>query len=268
MIYDITGKDNKTLKHIRSLKRKTARYESREYIAEGLRLVLEALEFSPDDIRCIVISESFFEKEEDTAEYAGRICNKIYRVSDTAFAAISDTDTPQGILAVMNMSGGDFDASPEQHFIAVLDGVSEPGNMGTVIRTAEAVGFDGLYLMKGCNDIYSPKTVRATMGSLFRMKFRIGCTADDILELKNKGFTVISTTPSGDAELETYRAGKNTAVVIGNEAHGVSREVLDISDVRLKITMDGMAESLNAAVAAGIVMHWLKLCRDDGSKRR
>ena len=176
------------------------------------------------------------------------------------FDEISDTETPQGILAVVNMSGQEFRHVDGTQSIVVLDGVSEPGNLGTVIRTAEAFGFDGVYLMKGCADIYSSKTVRSTMGSVFRMSFKTGCEIKDLKELQNDGFSLVSTTPGGEVSLEQLKAPERCAVIIGNEAHGVSDDVLAISDMRVKITMDGLAESLNAAVAAGIALHWIKNC--------
>ena len=264
MVYSITGKDNKTLKLIRSLKRKNARQESRRFIAEGTRLVGEAFEYAATDVYCVVAEESFVEKNPEMMKTAERVCDKVYSVTKSVFDEISDTDTPQGIMAVMNMADKTTEPYNEisgDKCIAVLDGVSEPGNMGTIIRTAEALGFDGVYLMKGCTDIYGPKTVRATMGSVFRMSFKTDCTVEDIIKLRECGFRIISTTPSGDTEMESFLPTGNQAVVIGNEAHGISAELLEISDVKMKIRMDGMAESLNAAIAAGIVMHWLKNCR-------
>ena len=263
MILEITGKDNKTLKLIKALKRKNNRTEQGKFVAEGRKLVLEAFEYVPDDIYCIVVTREFLEKEEQIVTVADSVCNKVFVVSQQMFDDISDTDTPQGILAVINMTDRDFSLSESTRDIVVLDGVSEPGNMGTVIRTAEALGFDGIYLMKGCADIYSSKTVRATMGSLFRMKFKTGCGIADIEDLQKSGFTVISTTPGGDTILEEMSLKGKTAVVIGNEAHGVCDEMLKISDLRVKITMEGLAESLNAAIAAGIAMHWIKTCRPE-----
>ena len=265
MIHEITGKDNKTLKLVRSLKRKSARRENGRFIAEGVRLGEEALKFAPKDVYCIIVSNEFAEKNAELIQVAENVCNSIYSVKKSVFDEISDTDTPQGIMAVMNMKMTEpgFDKNTDESgCVAVLDGVSEPGNMGTIIRTAEALGFDGIYLMKGCTDIYGPKTVRATMGSVFRVKFKTECTVDDIMNLKDKGFSIIATTPSGDTEMERFYPSGSKAVVIGNEAHGVSNEILEISDIKMKIRMDGLAESLNAAVAAGITMHWLKVCSE------
>ncbi len=261
MILEITGKDNKTLKLIKGLKKKNNRIEQGKFVAEGRKLALEAFEYAPESIYCMVVTHEFFKKETEIMTYAEGICDRIFVVSEQMFDDISDTDTPQGIMTVMKMAAEKFSLSQQMRDIVILDGVSEPGNMGTVIRTAEALGFDGIYLMKGCADIYSSKTVRATMGSVFRMKFKNGCDMTDIAELQKHGFRVISTTPAGDTALEELSVYGKTALVIGNEAHGVCRELLELSDLRVKITMEGLAESLNAAVAAGIVMHWVKNCR-------
>ncbi len=261
MIFEITGKDNKTLKLIKALKKKNTRTEQGKFVAEGRKLAAEALRYVPRDIYCTVVTREFAEKETEMVALADSVCNKVFVVSQQIFNDISDTDTPQGILTVINKTDKEFTLTESVRDVVVLDGVSEPGNMGTVIRTAEALGFDGIYLMKGCADVYSSKTVRATMGSLFRMKFKTGCEIADIKDLQKSGFTVISTTPGGNTILEELSLKGKTAVVIGNEAHGVCDEVLNISDLRVKITMEGLAESLNAAVAAGIAMHWIKSSR-------
>ena len=261
MILEITGKDNKTLKLIKALKKKNNRTEQGKFVAEGRKLAIEAFEYAPNDIYCTVITREFLEKEAGIVAIAERVCDKVFVVSEQMFNDISDTDTPQGILTVVNITAKEFSLSDTARDVVVLDGVSEPGNMGTVIRTAEALGFDGIYLMKGCADIYSSKTVRSTMGSVFRMKFKTGCEIADIQDLQKAGFTVISTTPVGDTVLEEMSVKGKTAVVIGNEAHGVCDKLLKLSDLRVKITMEGLAESLNAAVAAGIAMHWIKSCR-------
>lgn len=258
MIYKISSKDNKNIKFARQLKRKSFRTENKKFIAEGRKIVLEALRFAFEDVCFIIMTDVFLDREPDAASEIEALCEKTYVVPENVFNEISDTDTPQGVLAVINMKEEQFSPSDDTKEVLVLDGVSEPGNMGTVIRTAEALGYDGIYLTKGSADIYSPKTVRATMGSVFRMKFRRNCTIDDISNLQKDGFSIIATTPGGSTKLEEFKPPERLAIVIGNEAHGVCGEILDLADYGVKITMDGMAESLNAAVASGIVMHWLK----------
>ncbi|MBQ9756962.1 MAG: RNA methyltransferase [Clostridia bacterium] len=227
-------------------------------MAEGKRIVDEAFRYAPERVKLVVVTESFALKEPEFVEKATDVCESIFAVSESAFDEISDTDTPQGVLAVIEMPDDRLKNLADAKNIVVLDGVSEPGNMGTVIRTAEALGFDCVYIMKGSADVFGHKTVRATMGSVFRMKFRTDCSADDIVNLQSLGFSVISTTPCGDTVLEEMDVPEKTAVVIGNEAHGVCDEILEVSDLKVKISMDGLAESLNAAVAAGIAMHWIK----------
>lgn len=260
MICNITGKDNKTVKFIKSLKKKSNRMEQRKFVAEGRKLSLEAFEYASKSIYCVVATEDFCEKEPEIVKKAEDVCGKVFVVAAHVFDEISDTETPQGILTVVNMTEEEFEPVEGSKNVVVLDGVSEPGNLGTVIRTAEAFGFDGIYLMKGCADIYSSKTVRSTMGSVFRMRFKTGCEINDLKELQKNGFALVSTTPEGEVTLEQLKIPECCAVIIGNEAHGVSDAVLEISDIRVKITMDGLAESLNAAVAAGIAMHWIKNC--------
>lgn len=257
MINKISAKDNKTLKLIRQLKKKKGRMDNLKFIVEGQKAVKEALDFVPQDIFCVVVSDEFCRRERQLTERCDAVCGHIYEVPKNVFDILSDTETPQGILAVINLPHKEFTVSEGSSRIAVLDGVSEPGNMGTIIRTAEAIGFDGIYLMNGCADIYASKTVRSTMGSIFRMRMKSCCTAADVEGLRKMGFRIIATTPAGELPLEEYRAPQKYAVIIGNEAHGVSDELMAAADDRVKITMNGMAESLNAAVAAGIVMHWL-----------
>ncbi len=257
MILSITGKDNKNLKLVRQLRKKSVREAERCFVAEGRKMVLEALEYVPQRIEFVVVSEDFCTKDARIVEKCAEVCERIYSVPENIFDGLSDTDTPQGILAVIKISDKDFVPTAENTRVLVLDGVSEPGNMGTIIRTAEAFGFDGIYLMKGCTDIYAPKTVRSTMGSIFRMKFSSACTALDIENLKECGFSLVVTALDGAVELENFKVPEKIAVVIGNEAHGVCDEIKALADYKVKISMDGLAESLNAAVAAGITMHWV-----------
>ena len=142
-----------------------------------------------------------------------------------------------------------------------LEGLQDPGNLGTIIRTAEAAGIDAVYMLRGCADIYNPKAVRSTMGSIFRVKFACGCGLEIIGGLKERGFEIAATELSGSVDLFEYARGsrdKKIAAVIGSEARGVSKEALALSDVRVRIPMDGKVESLNAAVAAGVLMYALR----------
>lgn len=257
MINIITSRENKILKTVRSLHRKKGREQAGLYFAEGVRLVDEAIEYIPHKIRYILMSETYAEKNKIMAETLDKNGKIIYITEDKIFNEACDTQTPQGIAAVLEMPQTDTVGFSDSEYVLVLDGVSEPGNMGTIIRTAEAAGIDLICLMDGCTDIYSPKVVRSAMGSLFRMKFK-HMRAADIETLRADGFTIAATALYNSQPIDKVKICGKRAVVIGNEAHGVSDEVLKAADIAVRLDMCGSVESLNAAVAAGIVMYMLK----------
>lgn len=257
MITKITSRDNQVLKTIRSLHSKKGRAQTGLYFAEGVRLVQEALTFASDKVRLVLVSENYFEDNEFYIANLDNSGKKIYITNDKIFSDICDTETPQGIAAVLKMpneAAPDFSA---MNYVLVLDGVAEPGNMGTIIRTAEAAGIDAIFLMKGCVDIYSPKVVRSAMGSVFRTNF-FKSDIDALENLKAKGFKIAATALYNSTPIENAVFEGKRAIVIGNEARGVSNEVLSIADISVRIDMCGKVESLNAAVAAGITMYMLR----------
>ena len=142
--------------------------------------------------------------------------------------------------------------------LLALDDVQDPGNVGTIIRTADAAGFDGVFLSAGCADLFSPKVLRSTMGSVFRLGFSFPASLSEALEkLKKDGFSVLSSQLDGDDFYERKNVSHSFVLVIGNEGNGVSDAVKAVATHRLRLPMRGGAESLNAAVAAGIMMYGL-----------
>lgn len=145
----------------------------------------------------------------------------------------------------------------QKPFMLFLDGIQDPGNMGTIIRTADAFNIDGIILGEGCVDPYNSKVVRSTMGSIFRVPLYI-CknSIESLLELKGKGFNIIATSLRGISIYNVdFNFNKKFLCIIGNEANGVSPKILDFADRQIKIPMPGNAESLNAGVAASIIMY-------------
>ena len=181
---------------------------------------------------------------------------QLYKVADGVFEKMCDTKAPQGILAVVKMDGNDFKLDLSKSYI-YCDNLNDPGNLGTIIRTADATGFDGVLLSQGCVDLYSPKTVRSSMGSFFNMKVMKNVTHKQLAQYKEMGFQLI-----GGALNENtvdYRSAdmtKPTVIVIGNEANGISDEVMKMCKC-VKIPILGKAESLNAGVAAAVLMYEL-----------
>lgn len=258
MIIKITGKDNKTLKLIRSLSKKKGRQDSGLYFVEGTRIVDEALLYAEDSVKYLIASETFCKNNSAFINALDEKGKTVYTSNDKLFNDVCDTETPQGIGAVLKIPDTPPLSFGDLNFVLILDRVSEPGNLGTIIRTAEAAGVDAILMLKGCADIYSPKVVRSTMGSMFRIPYLTGIELSTVSELKSFGFTIVSTSLKKSVLINESNISGKRAIVIGNEAFGVSDEILSLSDIKIRIPMEGKVESLNAAVAAGISMYFLK----------
>ncbi len=171
-----------------------------------------------------------------------------------------DTENTQGILAVLEYKERDLvnNINQDDKFVLILDRIQDPGNMGTIIRTADSAGVDAVILLKGCVDIYNPKVIRSTMGSIFDMNI-IHATQDDAVNfLKSNDFNIVSSYLQTDNYYhETTYDGK-IALVIGNEANGINDELIAQSDKLVKIPIYGNAESLNAAISAAVLMYEIK----------
>lgn len=254
----ITSKENKTLKLMRSLRKKKGRTESGLFFAEGARLVKEALQYCGDELKFVIVSDEFAARNKELVAGLDAEGKSVYNTTEGLFKDICTTETPQGIAAAIGIPKSVPVIGKDEDFVLILDGVSEPGNMGTIIRTAEAAGVDAVILTKGCVDLYSPKVVRSTMGSVFRMKCIINAEADMISGLKEQGFTIAATALRDSVEIDSVKIDGKRALIIGSEAFGVSDGLLKLSDIRIRIPMLGKAESLNAAVAAGISMYSLR----------
>ena len=257
----IESPNNKKFKLFKSLSLKKNRDKSGLYTAEGKRVVSEAVEYARDSIEFIVVSSLFVKENKILIKSIDDMGIQVYTVKDNLFNQASNTVTPQGIASVMRMHKADSNNISGIKRALILDGVSEPGNLGTIIRTAEAAGIDMVYMIKGCVDIYNPKVVRSTMGSLFRVPFVCDCNTEVVLRLKENGFKIAASSLGESIDVyefaDTLEENSKRAVVIGSEAFGVSQEVLNLADVRVHIPMQGQVESLNAAVAAGILMYML-----------
>lgn len=252
----ITSKDNELVKHVKKLKDKKFRDENNEFIIEGIKLIEEAFNENAIIKKIIICDDCNLEGEIYNSlkyEIAKKEC--IY-VSAKVFEHISDVKTPQGIMAIIerkdNESKIQFD---NNDIVLVLDNIQDPGNMGTILRTADSLNLKQIIISKGSCDIYSPKVVRSTMGAIFRINI---VESNDLVEsvklLKKHKFSVIST--SLDTEKNMYDIDyKKSAIVIGNEANGVSKEIQDLSDNKVKIPMLGKTESLNASVATAVILY-------------
>ncbi len=243
----ITSYDNPKLKKVRGLmKRSRFRREEGAFVAEGIRMYREI----PEELLLeTYVSESFSAKH---PEISGEI------VSDRCFKRLSDTETPQGILAVAKIeerSLSDY-LSEKEGLYVVVEGLQDPGNLGTIMRTGEAAGLKCLIADRNTVDVYSPKTVRSTMGSILR----VPCVYVDDLkgtieEMKRAGVSVYAADLKGEADFHKVSYEPLCAFLIGNEGKGLSREISDLADMKVKIPMKGKVESLNAAISAALLMY-------------
>ena len=274
----ISSKDNKKIKYIRSLLEKgSIRKKNRQFVVEGIKLVEEALEYGK--VLEIVLAESLYKeiisgdlsKNALLAENGQNITNYVKKqystivVSDTVFKTVSETISPQGAAAVIEM--------PEYELLAkeflnqaynkngkikllILEDTADPGNLGTIMRTAEAAGVTGVIMSKGTVDIFNPKVVRSTMGSIFRLPFvYVEDLKEVIKELKKQGISFYATHLKGEKSYKAIKYSDRSAILVGNEARGLSDEVADLADTYVLIPMQGKVESLNAAVAAALMMY-------------
>ena len=250
----ITSKDNSVIKHIKRLKEKKYRDEYGEFIIEGLKLIKEAIQENAD-IKHIVVCDGCDNSEviESHLKYEMSKLDFIY-VPQNIFKMISDVENPQGVLAVIGKKNNK-EINTSEDLILALDDIQDPGNLGTILRTADSIGLKQILVSKGTADSYNPKVVRSTMGAIFRVNV-IECEdlKHTLKELRNKEYKVMIT--SLKAKNSIYNTDYNKKViVIGNEANGVSKDIQTIADEKVIIPMLGKTESLNASVATGVILY-------------
>ncbi len=251
----ITSKDNEIIKNVKKLKDKKYRDDKKQFIIEGIKLIEEAIEENIK-IKMIIVCEECMREQciEQKLLYQIAKYNCIY-VTEKVFLGLTDVKTPQGMLAVIEMQNTEDKINYNEDIIFVLDGIQDPGNLGTIIRTIDSVGLTQIIVSKDTVDAYNPKVVRSTMGAIFRVK--VIETQDIIRTIKNitkREYKIIATTL--DTENSIYDIDFNKKIiVIGNEAKGVSKGILSIAHQKAKIPMLGKTESLNAAVATGVIAY-------------
>lgn len=248
----ITSVNNPSVKNIIALQKKgKLRKEQAVFLVEGPKMVSE---IPAGFLRELYVSEEV----EASGQFDDLLKNKKYElVNSKVFREMSDTQTPQGILAVVSQHHStleDILKTIPSHLL-LLEDIQDPGNLGTMLRAGEGAGITGIVMSKGCVDIYNPKVIRSTMGSVYRVPF---VYTDDfygtILEIK-KSCKVYAAHLKGEYAYDKGDYTGNTAMIIGNEARGIREETAALADTLIKIPMEGQVESLNAAVAASILMY-------------
>lgn len=251
----ITSKDNETVKYLKKLKDKKYRDQEKCYVIEGIKLIKEAIQENAK-IKLIVICDDCAQDILIQSELKYEIAKyECAYVTEKIFTTITSVVNPQGILAVIEKEQNINDIDYTDDLFLVLDDIQDPGNMGTILRTADSVNLKQIIVSKGSADIYNPKVVRSTMGAIFRLKI---IESDDLVktlkEMKKHKIKIATTSLQTNNSIYDI-SYKKTAIVIGNEANGVSAEVLNLADEKIKIPMLGKTESLNASVATAIVLY-------------
>ena len=232
------------------------RREEGGFLVEGFKMFEEA---PLEAVREIYATAQALEKIGQSPvlrEKLERICHE--EVTGEVLRKMSDTQTPQGILCVVERPAyelGHLLEAPDPLFV-VLEDLQDPGNLGTIIRTAEGAGVTGVLMSERTVDIYNPKTIRATMGSIYRVRFvHVEDLPGAVKRMQEKGITVYAAHLAGETYYDSFDFRKGTAFLIGNEGRGLSRELTDCADSLLKIPMEGKVESLNAAVSAALLIY-------------
>lgn len=243
----ISSLKNPKVQTWKSLKDRKGRKETGCFLVEGRKMVEEALS-SSFPVEAVLVDEK------RAGEFSLPESLSVYGLPEHVLAAVCDTKTPQGIAAVVRLTEN---AALGKRIVA-MDGVQDPGNVGTIIRTADAAGLEGVILSSQCADAFSPKVLRATMGSIFRMGIRVTEDLPGLLaQLREQGYSIISSQLDGEPFYERSPVGDKYVLVIGSEGNGVTPQVQAEATHRVRLPMRGGAESLNAAVAAGIMMYEL-----------
>ena len=254
----ISSSGNIQIKEIIKLQ-KSAKHRRKEetFVIEGRKMFEEAKELQL--IKKAYVSEAYYrETTEENPDYFKEVPYEI--ISENVLKEISDTVTPQGIIAKVKMPKYELESffQGEKIKLLFLENLQDPGNLGTIMRTAEGAGMTGLILSKGSVDFYNPKTVRSTMGSLFRVPFvYVDNFAQTLQQAKEQGITLYAAHLQGKKDYDKEQWNKKSGILIGNEANGLSTQAAELADVKIKIPMCGKLESLNASVAAGILMYEL-----------
>lgn len=246
MIVMITSTQNSFIKDIRKLRMRKERHKTNSFLIEGFHLLEEAVK-SDWEIEQLIIKENM-----EVPKW-GKHLTYTY-VTEHVFSYLSQTETPQGIAGVVKMRDVKVENNNK---ILLLDAIQDPGNLGTIIRTADAAGFNHIVLGKGTVDLFNDKVIRATQGSMFHVQIEQEDLLKKINELKEDGFTVYASALQNAVSYRGLEPEKKAALILGNEGAGIAEEVLQAAHICVNVPIYGKAESLNVGVAAGILMYAL-----------
>lgn len=240
------------LKYYSALLQKKYRQQEQKFIVEGKRLVEEALK---SNYKCevVIMSEFYAKKDHSTVEkFSKHLRTEI--ITEDNFKKIAETKAPQGIAAVVSIPSSPIKISKDEKLIVAIENISDPGNVGTIIRTCDWFGVKSVIVSPESVDVFNPKVIRSTMGSLFHINvYNSSDFYTDLVELKQKGRKILCSAMHGE-NIFSYRSKERAILILSNEAHGPTEEMLKLSDQTITIPKYGNAESLNVASAAAVII--------------
>lgn len=246
----IESKENAFFKLAKKLKDRKGRNKEQKYIIEGFRLIQEAFKAGCKIDSIVVNNDGEKKLNQYLEQYVDSI--KVYLMEDSLFSQLTSTENPQGIIAILEIE--DKREKLKGDFYLLCDKVQDPGNLGTIIRTAHAAGVTGIILTKGTVDIYNDKVIRSTMGSIFYVPIIHDNDLSFLKELKIDGFSLVATSLQESNDFFREDLSGKIILSVGNEGNGISDEIFEMADIKVKIPMPGGAESLNVAIATSIIL--------------
>lgn len=258
----ITSTSNQQMKQISALMKKAKeRKNTKSFVVEGPRMVVEA---PAQALKAVYVAESF-EEDPENQSVLKELRNKceqahaVYEVvADNVFKSVSDTQTPQGIMAVVAMPEYSLEQllDGDKTHLLILESIQDPGNLGTMVRTGEGAGVTGIIMNKTTVDLFNPKTIRSTMGSIYRVPFYVTENLEDTMKkLQKQGVSLYAAHLKGEHSYDEEDYTKACGFLIGNEGNGLSEKTANLADTYIKIPMEGKVESLNAAISATLLMY-------------
>ena len=254
----ITSTQNETIKEIERLKTTKGRKEAQAYLLEGVRFLEEALK-SGARIRQAFFTSRMFETDRTKVlmDQLKTQCVLLQEVSEHVLKKISDTDSPQGVVVVMEKPQSEETAffEPSIGMAILLEEIQDPGNLGTILRTAYAAGVKEIFLSKGTVDPFNPKALRSTMGAIFNLRLHTGVDSIEIINMaRSQGYKALVADLHKAEPYYEVDFNEKFLLVMGNEAQGLNSETIEACNKAIKIPMPGGAESLNVSLATGIIL--------------
>lgn len=253
-IIEIESKESKKLKDLNKLQLKKYRQKQDEFVVENFKIIQDALG-GGFNFKDIFVTRNFFDKNKDKLEEIVKENKTEYLsvISEKLLKNISSLKNPEGVWAIYKRPSGEINFEKS---IVYLNGISDPGNLGTIFRSALAFGLENIFLDENCADIYNPKTIQASKDAIFKLNFCLDQSNAMLDKIKEKEIKIYATHVCEGRDIETiFESEKNICIIMGNESRGVDKKILEMADGFLNIKTTSKIESLNVAVSAGIVFY-------------